>query len=90
MKLDKNLKEYLIEITVKDKNLQSVLDSLIKTGICLDKNFRPKTLKVKSHSVKTIYDNFLVKGTFTGQTANALMRNNNVTNYWQISDNIPF
>jgi len=90
MKFDKNLKEYLIEITVKDKNLQTVLDSLNKTGICLDKNFRPKNLKVKSQSVKNIYDNFLVKGTFADQATSALMMNSNIANYWQTNGNIPF
>jgi len=90
MKFDKNLKEYLIEITVKDKNLQPVLDSLIKVGICLDKNFEPKTLKVKSKSAQNIYNNFLVKGSLTCQTANTLLTNSNIANYWRTSGNIPF
>lgn len=88
MTIDKNLQEYLIEVTVKDTNLQSTVDKLIQTGFKLDKNFRPKLLKVKSNSNQ--HANFLIKGMLSRNASNLLKTNRNVTNFWQSSGTIPF
>jgi len=88
MTIDKNLKEYLIEVSVKDSNLQGIVDTLKQTGFKLDKNFRPKLLRVKSNTNK--HTNFLIKGMLSQKASRLLKANHNVSNFWQNSGNIPF
>jgi len=88
MTIDKNLQEYLVEVTVKDSNLQRIVDALIQTGFKLDKTFRPKLLKVKSNTHPNT--NFLIKGTLSRKASSLLKTNHNVTNFWQNSGTIPF
>jgi len=88
MKIDKNLQEYLIEVTLKGTNLQGIVDSLIQTGLKLDKTFRPKLLKVKSTTNHNA--NFLIKGKLSQKASGLLKTNHNVANLWQCSGTIPF
>ncbi len=88
MKIDKNLEEYLIEVTLNDTNLQGFLDSLIQIGFKLDKSFRPKQLKVKSQTNSN--NNFLIKGTLSQKVSSILKSNHNIANLWQCSGIIPF
>jgi len=88
MKIDKNLQEYLIEVTVKGTNLQGIVDALMQTGFQLDKTFRPKLLKVKSNTNRN--NNFLIKGMLSQKASGLLKSNHNVANFWQSSGTIPF
>jgi len=56
MTIDKNLQEYLIEVTVKDVNLQGIVDSLKQTGFKLDKKafFAAYFLKKAMYLLKVI------------------------------------
>jgi len=83
-----NLLEYLVEINVKDANLDNVLTALTKIGLQLDETFRPKLLKVKTN--KNSDKNFLIKGRIKQKALNTLSLNNNVSNYWSNTGNIPF
>jgi len=85
------MKEYLIEISLdKQKEVNTAITHLLKSGLSLDKTFSPRKLNITTENDRSFKNNYLIKGYLRTGNAQNLLRNCTVTNLWQSKGNIPF